>query len=174
MNVRIRASYSTRSIPRCAATPISSEHLNLCVLRVLCGVKYNLPQDCELILPGVSAARVAAAVSITPVLGLRAPHAQRSLQTLLPKAAAPEVSCGTSVDRELRGIHTYAATELRDGEVLSFDQDPALVPPAYSGTVTLRNFTVMGDLRTIQFRRADRPDAPPETWSRLTTKSVNG
>ena len=122
----------------------------------------------------MSAARVAAAVSITLVLGVRAPHAQRSLQTLLPKAAAPEVSCGTSVDRELRGIHTYAATELRDGEVLSFDQDPALVPPAYSGTVTLRNFTVMGDLRTIQFRRADRPDAPPETWSRLTTKSVNG
>src|SRR6266542_3039564 len=122
----------------------------------------------------MSAARVAAAVSLTLLVFVRLPRAERQLETLLPRGSAPEVVCGTAVDRDVRGVHAYATARPRDGELLSFEQDPPLVPADYSGSITFRNVGVIGDYETIAFRRADRPDSQPEVWHRLTTRSVNG
>lgn len=121
----------------------------------------------------VSAARVAAAVSITIAVFARAPHAQRPLQTLLPHPA-PEAVCGTSIDRDVRGLRPYSTAKPRDGDLLSFDQDPPLVSADYSGTITFRQFEIVGDYATLEFRRADLPGSQPEVWRRLTTRSVNG
>jgi hypothetical protein len=116
---------------------------------------------------------VAAAVSIPLAVFVRVPQAQRPLETILPRAFAPEAVCGTSVDRDVRGLHPYASSKPRDGELLSFEQDPPLVAADYDGPIVFRNFEVVGDYAALEFRRADRP-AEPEVWRRVTTRSVNG
>lgn len=121
---------------------------------------------------GASAARVAAALSFTLVVFARAPRAERPMETLRP-SSAPEMSCGTSLERDVRAPRPYAASHPKDGELLSFEQDPPLVPADYSGPIVFRNFEVVGDVDTLEFRRADAASYP-EIWRRVTTRSVGG
>jgi hypothetical protein len=63
-----------------------------------------------------------------------------------------------------------------DGEPLGFDQDPPLVFPDLTDSITLRNFEVVGDYATVQFSRfdPDSSDGQLESWDRLTSRSVDG
>jgi hypothetical protein len=121
---------------------------------------------------GASAARVAAALSFTLVVFARAPRAERPLDMLRPPAA-PDLSCGTSLERDVRAPRSYAVSQPKDGELLSFEQDPPLVPADYAGPIVFRNFEVIGDVDTLQFHRADAP-VGAEIWRRVTTRSVGG
>ena len=94
---------------------------------------------------------------------------------LPPESSLPQVTCGTRVDEGLRGIRPRAV-QVSDGETLSFEQDPPLVLPNYSGRVTLRRFSVVGDLPTLDFHRwnPDNPAGDLETWQRTTTRPIGG
>ena len=95
--------------------------------------------------------------------------------TLPPESSLPQVACGTRVDEGLRGIR-LRAVQVADGETLSFEQDPPLVLPNYSGRVTLRRFSVVGDVATLDFHRwnPDNPAGDVETWQRVTTRPIGG
>ena len=105
----------------------------------------------------------------------------QSPETQLPLrggSAPPVISCGTSSEWELSGRFRKEALAggMPDGEPLSFDQDPPLLYADYSGPLTLNNFSVVGDFATVQFFRQDRDltNGRPETWSRVTSRTVNG
>jgi hypothetical protein len=95
--------------------------------------------------------------------------------TLPSESSLPQVACGTRVDEGLRGIR-LRAVQVADGETLSFEQDPPLVLPNYSGRVTLRRFSVVGDVPTLDFHRwnPDNPAGDVETWQRTTTRPIGG
>jgi hypothetical protein len=92
---------------------------------------------------------------------------------MLQPAGGLQSVCGTAADRDVRALRPYAATPRAEGDVIAFDQDPPLVSPGYSGKVVFRNFSIVGDVAALEFRRADRPD-PPEVWRRLTTRAAGG
>lgn len=68
-------------------------------------------------------------------------------------------------------------TVLRDGEPLSFLQDPPILRPDHHGPFALRDLVVLGDFETVTFERADGT-APSgvavETWTRLGTRWIHG
>jgi hypothetical protein len=90
-------------------------------------------------------------------------------------APQPLQLCGTRVDEGLRGLRPRAV-EVVDGETLSFEQDPPLLFPHYAGVVTLRQFSVVGDIPTLEFHRwnPDKPEGDLETWSRSRSQAING
>jgi hypothetical protein len=116
-----------------------------------------------------------AVAAIVAFLFADQPRAQDSPLALRPDGVDPQSACGTQVERHLLArVTATAATP--DGEPLFFDQDPPLVFANYSGTITLRNFNILGDYSTVQFRRYDPNDSSGrlETWTRITSRSVAG
>jgi len=93
--------------------------------------------------------------------------------TLPPESSLPQVACGTRVDEGLRGIR-LRAVQVADGETLSFEQDPPLVLPNDTGRVTLRRFSVVGDVPTLDFHRwnPDNPAGDVETsgWRAISAE----
>jgi hypothetical protein len=114
------------------------------------------------------------AAALTLVLTLR-PRAQGDPGPLRPDGLDPQSACGTQVERHLRASFTTTAAT-GDGEPLFFDQDPPLVFANHSGPITLRDFNVLGDYSTVQFRRYDPNDSSGrlETWTRVNSRSVGG
>ena len=90
----------------------------------------------------------------------------------------PSPTCGTTSAWELNGrLHADALPGgLADGEPFMFDQDPPLLFAGGSSSVTLRNFSVVGDFPSVTFLRLtrDAPDGIPETWTRVSTRRVGG
>jgi hypothetical protein len=120
--------------------------------------------------------RTAAALIVLATAGVIAQPASPVM--MRGAVGMPALRCGTSALRDVSGrIDPYALPGgLADGEPFSYDQDPPLVPVDYSGTITLHRFSIVGDFQTIQFLRED-PDVPEgraETWTRATSRSVNG
>ena len=89
----------------------------------------------------------------------------------------PAPACGTTTQWELNGrLHADALPNgLADGEPYMFDQDPPLLS-ATASALTLRNFSVVGDVPSVTFIRATRdvPDGVSETWPRAGTRRVSG
>lgn len=101
--------------------------------------------------------------------------AQNAALPLRPDGVDPPSVCGTDVQRHmLARFGPLAATP--DGEPLFFDQDPPLVFANHSGPITLRNFNILGDFATVQFRRYDPNNSAGrlETWTRANSRSVAG
>jgi hypothetical protein len=90
-------------------------------------------------------------------------------------APQPLQLCGTRVDEGLRGLRPRAV-DVVDGETLSFEQDPPLLFPHYAGVITLRQFSVVGDIPTLEFHRwnPDKPEGDLEVWSRSRSQAING
>lgn len=87
----------------------------------------------------------------------------------------PSGMCATGVVRE-EELFARPMRLLADGRPISFEQDPPIVTPNYTGTITFRNFRVVGDRATVRFHLND-PDVPQdqtETWNRVATRTVNG
>lgn len=102
-------------------------------------------------------------------------QAQSGFVALRPDGIDPPMVCGTEPLRHLRAQAT-TPSEIADGEPLFFDQDPPLVSPNHDGPITLRNFNVVGDFATVQFRRYDpnASDGRLETWTRVNSRAVGG
>lgn len=124
--------------------------------------------------------RLAAWVGVVAVTtGLASLVAQPAAPALLRgQVQSPQIRCGTSADRDVSGRFDPLALPngLADGEPFTFDQDPPLVTADYTGTIALRRFSIVGDVATVQFIREDPdlPDGRSETWTRLSSRSVNG
>jgi hypothetical protein len=91
----------------------------------------------------------------------------------------PAPRCGTTRDETGGGgvVRPLALPNgLADGEPFTFDQDPPLLFADYTGPITLHNFSVVGDVASVQFFRTTpaAPDGITETWNRTTTRSVSG
>jgi hypothetical protein len=88
-------------------------------------------------------------------------------------ARQPFDTCGTSRVRAQRlGFTALAA--LSDGRPVSFEQEPAVLTPDYTGNVTFRNFLVAGDVATVRFKLADSDSDRIETWTRTGTREIHG
>lgn len=122
---------------------------------------------------GLSLVASACAVTAVTLSGQVAPVALRPAGAPIPVPA-----CGTTRDdtggNRLRPL--ALPNGLADGEPFTFDQDPAILFADYTGTITLHNFSVVGDVATVQFVRPDQnsTSGKTETWSRTTSRSVNG
>ena len=84
--------------------------------------------------------------------------------------------CGTVDDRtQSLGIRPRAFVP--DGGAGSWVQEPAVLTADYDGTVTLRDFTVFGDVATARFVPWVSPsigEAEVETWTRTETRRIAG
>ena len=116
-----------------------------------------------------TAASRAAAVMVA--FGMVRVVAQQPID-LPPRETAPGEICGTGPDR-LRQLGLRASSPARDGEGISFRQDPPLLLSDYTGTVALRDFLVAGDVPTMRFKPANE-GSDIETWSRIGTRQLGG
>src|SRR5262245_21408197 len=129
---------------------------------------------------GASMTKVARVVAVLVVGLVATTVGQAPGPRLLPAADAPtpQAQCGTSAAWEMNGrIRPQArASGLADGEALKFQQGPPLLFADYTGPVTLRDFSVVGDFAAVQFLRVTRdfPEGQSETWTRVSTRSVSG
>ena len=66
---------------------------------------------------------------------------------------------------------------MRDDEPLSFLQDPPILNPDHAGPFALRDLTVLGDMETVTFERADATNPSGtvvETCHRVRTQGIAG
>ena len=122
-----------------------------------------------------------AVAAVLPLLAAAVLAGQTAAPTLLLRADArlePVQICGTTPRWELNGRLRADAlpTGLAGGEPFMFDQDPPLVFAGASSSLTLRNFSVVGDFPAVTFRRVtrDAPDGVVETWTRVSMRTVSG
>jgi hypothetical protein len=81
--------------------------------------------------------------------------------------------CGTGQDR-LRQIGALQRlVAVTPGQPLSYRQEPPILTPDYTDAVTLRAFTLVGDVPTVRFKPAFEGSAV-ETWTRTAVGQVNG
>jgi hypothetical protein len=120
-------------------------------------------------------------VSVTlAALGVSRPSAQESDGVpdtwLLAKTGDETLRCGTA-DPRTQSLNVRPRTFVPDGRSGSWVQDPAVLTADYDGTVTLRDFMVLGDVPTARFVPSVDPSveqAEVETWTRTETRRIAG
>ena len=111
----------------------------------------------------IAAAASAAALLTTPMAAQQVPL------TFHVRTAKPTIECldtGQQAHAHRNRIRTLA---VENGRALAYDQQPPVVSPNYSGTIQLADFTVAGDVATLQFRGVD---GTVETWARQRTDTL--
>ena len=90
----------------------------------------------------------------------------------LPRVKDPPWICGTvRVADPARGLRAAAALPLPRGTPLDYIQDPPILTADYTGRVWIRNLGLVGDVRTVRFRRRD---GVTETWRRTRRRRIAG
>ena len=90
----------------------------------------------------------------------------------LPRVKDPPWICGTvRVADPARGLRAAAALPLPLGTPLDYIQDPPILTADYTGRVWIRNLGLVGDVRTVRFRRWD---GVTETWRRTRRRQIAG
>jgi hypothetical protein len=114
------------------------------------------------------------AVALTRLFGHGVVSAQLDAGALAspPRELRDRDRCGTGDDR-LKQLGFRPRVAIADGSGVSFRQEPAIITSDYTGPVTLREFTIAGDVATVNFQLAYDGSAT-ESWSRTGTKVVNG
>lgn len=120
---------------------------------------------------------VLAAAAFTVLHGQRERVPVHLVQGRDDRAVVRPFQCGTPQVRAVRrGLVAVAA--MADGEPVSFRQDPPLVGADLAGTITLRDFLVVGDKPEVRFMRFDperaEDDPSIETWTRTGTTTIDG
>ena len=101
--------------------------------------------------------------------------AQSTYHSSLPlNAGMEEFVCGTQPP-DWRGRYRAAAA-IPDGTGLYFHQDPPILTADYEGRVILRDFTVVGDRRTIRvyYRPTATGSFAFDEFQRVTTRALDG
>jgi len=106
-------------------------------------------------------------------LGLTATSsAQRpDLIAITPDPAGIRFVCRDPLEAERIRLTRSRPLAVVDGRALMFDQDPPILAPDYTGTIALRDFTVAGDVSSLQFQHVD---GAVEVWQRERTDTVAG
>lgn len=124
------------------------------------------------LLGGIAAVGVLLSAAKTERLGAQLPNAalpplyNGSLFSNLPAEL-----CGTLSPAEEAALRFRPRSVLQDNIPLSFEQDPALLTGDYRGVVTLRNFLVIGDVTTVQFKPVGSDGI--ETWTRSGVTTIS-
>lgn len=90
---------------------------------------------------------------------------------LTVRTARPVFECldtGAQARAHAKRIRTL---DVEPGRALAYDQQPPVIPPNYTGTVQLAEFTVAGDVPTLTFRATDDG---VETWARVRMDTLAG
>jgi len=80
-------------------------------------------------------------------------------------------------DERVQSLGVRPRTYVPDGRVASWVQEPAVLTADFDGTVTLRDFEVLGDVPTARFVPWVDPSVSQpeiETWTRTGTRTVGG
>src|SRR5471030_907540 len=120
----------------------------------------------RLFLACTSACCLAAAAGVTT--NAQQITAPASSDLLGPTLSRPTFVCGTAPDVVVAQKFRFRKLDvLPDGGPVRFTQDPSLLTADYTGTVTLKDFLVAGDVPSVQFQES--PAGTVETWSRTGT-----
>ena len=130
-------------------------------------------------------------VVLSPVLGLflfvddMTPQVNSSLPISPPPV--PLLFCQThSADHFVQGKgksgRSTAKSQHRTwGAGLNFQQDPPILTPSHTGSISLRDIAIVGDFPVVQFNSFPFLDPatstyirPTETWNRTHTEFING
>lgn len=90
----------------------------------------------------------------------------------LRDAGPQQEQCGTGQDR-LRQRGLLPLAPVLTGQPLSYRQEPPILTPDYTDAVTLRAFTLVGDIPTVRFKLAFE-GSDVETWARTAVGQING
>ena len=112
------------------------------------------------------------AAALTVACGLVRLLAQQPPLDLPPRDDTPGAICGTGRDR-LQQLGLVRPVAPDEGQGLTYRQDPALLFPDFTGTLSLRDFLVAGDVPTIRFQPSF-DGSEIESWERTGTRRVNG
>lgn len=117
------------------------------------------------------AALVVCATLLSPVAGRQAPRLDAPPDA---RGVIPPISCATPHQRDPRAAARAVAAP--DGEPLWFLQEPAILSPAHTGELRLREFLVAGEIDELAFERnaPDRDGPIAETWMRTATRTIAG
>ena len=117
---------------------------------------------------------LAAAMTTATLVTVGAQQLPQQPQALPPSPSRALLVCGApEIQATTRGLRPLVAPS--GGQPMWFTQEPSILTPAYTGTVTLRNFVVAGDVATIRFQSVAPLNAGDiETWTRTETQIING
>jgi hypothetical protein len=95
---------------------------------------------------------------------------------MIPARGDEPLRCGT-VDQRAQSLNVRPRAFVPDGRMGSWVQDPAVLTADYDGTVTLRDFMVLGDVPVARFLpwvdpSVEQPEV--ETWTRSETRRIAG
>lgn len=113
----------------------------------------------------------AGAVACSTLLFLAPLGAQDAPLTFTWKTVRPEIACLDTPSQARAHKNRIKKLDAAPGRALAYDQQPPVVPPNYSGTIQLADFTVAGDVPTLTFEGVD---GTVETWSRQRTDTLAG
>lgn len=93
-----------------------------------------------------------------------------------PETAPLRLDEGCGTKRNEAAARPRALEPVPDGTPVSFEQDPPILLPTYSGEIRLRRFEVVGDIAQLAFQLRDPESSAwvPETWTRTATRTVAG
>src|SRR5687768_14714606 len=116
---------------------------------------------------GVLVACLAGALAVSEFANAQQPEAFLAA----PLEPAPLI-CATDDDLA-RQLRLRPSDVVANGHPVSFQQEPAILAPDFSGTIALRDFVLAGDVETIRFTLGAE-SAEPETWRRTGTRQMAG
>ena len=105
----------------------------------------------------IAAVASVAALLTTPLVAQQAPL------TFHVSTAKPTIACLDTVQQARAHRNRIKKLAVEAGRALAYDQQPPVVSPNYSGTIQLADFTVAGDVASLQFRGVD---GTVNTWAR--------
>src|ERR1700704_4729960 len=88
---------------------------------------------------------------------------QSGITAITPDPAGIRFVCRDPLAADRVRLSRTRPEDVADGRALMFDQDPPILAPDYAGTIVLRDFTVAGDVASLQFQHVD---GAVETWQR--------
>ena len=97
--------------------------------------------------------------------------AQEAPLTFHVSTAKPTVECLDTVQQARAHRNRIRTLAVEAGRALAYDQQPPVVSPNYSGTIQLADFTVAGDVASLQFRGVD---GTVNTWARQRVDMLAG
>ena len=113
----------------------------------------------------IAAVASVAALLTTPLVAQQAPL------TFHVSTAKPTIACLDTVQQARAHRNRITTLAVEAGRALVYDQRPPVVSPNYSGTIQLAEFTVAGDVASLQFRGVD---GTVDTWARQRVDTLAG
>lgn len=115
--------------------------------------------------------RYASSVASVAALLTAPMAAQKAPLTFNVRTAKPTIACVDTLQQARAHRNRIRTLAAEPGRALAYEQQPPVVSPNYGGTIQLAEFTVAGDVASLQFRGVD---GTLETWARQRTDTLAG